>query len=1054
MASQAQYWVGPDGQTHVVAPQDVQALTGAEGYRPATLDEINSYDLAQGASGPIQGALAGVEAAGRTIAPVVFTKAEENLGAEPERIRAREQAHPWAGAAGTLGAIVGPGLLSGGARALEEGAAGAALGGGESAAAGALRTAAPVAAARAGGMVGLPRLAEAAGGLAERGIGGLLEPVAGLAGEGVAGRAAQWAARAAGSIGGSAVQGAIYGAGMGADEALLGPTPDAADKILADAKSTALWGAGLGALGPTVEGLFGAAKLPFEKYAGWVENRIASGGAGTTPELGKFLVDNGPKVAELSRAIPDFAKTMDGASDDAVRAIVSSADGLLEMKQEAPLLAKALVDSTIKTGPGRLGYFLEDVTTPAGDVLPRWKTLFGVAEDRAESATALSGELQTMLDSADRLSGSALDTSNTWLNIVIEQSQRRANKLLGDLGSLESDPFLMRSASPEQMSAFHDMQEALKQVAVENGTAESLKATERFMAADKAFLDASEQQLAGNAPGAAFAQNVANLNYTFRYNWGPQFVRRMSASPGIKAELTDINKAWDEFGFGTKGFQRAFTTQTGGKAAVSDELVNKWLGSLKTVTGARASAEMDSTIDAFQKLSTRTREILKKTAPDDMPAAVSDLEAQLLAENGTRLFGDVRANLANPTVRDRMVPSVRSWLERISTDPKQLAALESLDRLNEGGAAGAKAAASAGFNKQAVMDFETARALVRPGASIFRAAPGAPMSPALEALKDLALRYGPPAIRHGLEGMAGEVAHLAGLPVGPLGGPVIALLLSGLNHARASAAKALTAIPMLLRMEETVGRVDGVLRGAAGRIVEATDEPASVLKAGTLAYIGRHEAMTDEQSTALLERRRAELAGLSRDPAGTAQKFSASLGPSLPVVAPKIAATVAGRGALHARMLSDGLPLAPARAPLDEPADVDRATLDRFHRAWDVITDPLRVVRGAHAGTLTAADVALLESAHPELLQELRRNIVRKLAGRTSRAPLSETAKRTIGLVFDEPPPDGMAYQQAYQQASATQPAGGRPHPFHSSIPSRTMLPSGATPLGSAAGQR
>lgn len=340
--------VNPDGQLVRVPTEDLQRAL-SQGFQPPSPEQLRALQVRQAAQGPLQGLAAAGEGAASALTFGAAPAIETALGVTtPDAIRARQQQHPIAHAAGTAAGIIAPLVLTGGAAAPAEGAALAGEG-----ALGAARTAAeftaPALIARAG---------RAAAGATEGALPGL-------------------AGRALPAIAAGATEGGLYSGADLTEKALLKDPQLTWEGAASELGLGALFGGALaggadvGARGlgkllakatdgfQTVaehlaEGDTAVVKLMFSAKNQVAELERAAPGAAeniaaSTPETAQFILKNVDKIKEYEKGFPGLTETLAKADPDTAKLVLDNWDKLLKDPQRRIEVGTALLDSTQST---------------------------------------------------------------------------------------------------------------------------------------------------------------------------------------------------------------------------------------------------------------------------------------------------------------------------------------------------------------------------------------------------------------------------------------------------------------------------------------------------------------------------------------------------------------------------------------------------------------------------------------------------------------------------------------------------------------------------------
>jgi hypothetical protein len=101
--------------------------------------------------------------------------------------------------------------------------------------------------------------------------------------------------------------------------------------------------------------------------------------------------------------------------------------------------------------------------------------------------------------------------------------------------------------------------------------------------------------------------------------------------------------------------------------------------------------------------------------------------------------------------------------------------------------------------------------------------------------------------------------------------------------------------------------------------------------------------------------------------------------------------------------LSNALPRTPTGLPGDHQPDVTAEAKKRFLEIHKIVDDPLSVLDHAHAGTLTPEHMSILKQVHPEQAAQIRAQAAEQLAAHKKPESLAPHAKRSLGLLMDQP---------------------------------------------------
>jgi len=231
-----------DGSVQTIAASDLSGALDA-GWRVAGSSEVSAYRRQQQYGNAVQATRAAGEAALRGLSVGLSDRLMVELGVSPEDLRARQEENSRLALAGEIGGALAPLLLTGGASAPAQGAL-------ETAGRG-LAAATRVAGAPVRGVAAIGRGVQAA--------------AEGLLGESVV-------ARGASGLAAGAVEGGLYGMGHAVSEAALQDAPLTAERLMAGAKTGALWGGAAGGVLGTAAGSIERHVLPALREKLSVEN--------------------------------------------------------------------------------------------------------------------------------------------------------------------------------------------------------------------------------------------------------------------------------------------------------------------------------------------------------------------------------------------------------------------------------------------------------------------------------------------------------------------------------------------------------------------------------------------------------------------------------------------------------------------------------------------------------------------------------------------------------------------------------------------------------------
>jgi hypothetical protein len=531
------------------------ALVDDEGVRAARLRAEEDTFL-----GSVQGT---AEAAASGLTFGLSDLAAVELGADPERMRARKRAAGDVGESARLAGEVLPVLFSGGTAAgVKAGAKGAAMGLGR-------RTI-----AKAGV---LPRAVEAAGALAETGATRIL-------GEGIAGRATGAAVR-------GAVEGAASGVGQEIHESALGGRDITAERLLAAGGMGALFGGGASAAFPLTGALLRrGTKAPREAVANVLGKATKSDPAnvlGVADMVGaavqgkplsptRQILSEMGKGKDARKLVNEVAHDLDGVTQksagvakqathdfaERMRGVVqkSEADRVENMRR----LFEAADDEVV---PDRV---LRELDSLTGRLDRDGFSLFrdyGPGEISKRHLDTFQGELDRAFDDITRKGMNAADAHTRLLGV-----KRRARELARDVGRMDSKAQqtskVLRNlemqigdalGAPEMGKAADAWREMSKADALALQSSDALFKTDRITGARKG-KNLLGRVLNGEATDAeilTFTKRVGNPKYADQAELADDYFRRQieaaelrakhSADGGLTKEVAELRKGYDEF---------------------------------------------------------------------------------------------------------------------------------------------------------------------------------------------------------------------------------------------------------------------------------------------------------------------------------------------------------------------------------------------------------------------------------------------------------------------------------------------------------------------------